>query len=174
MVKLTAIAVLILSCPATHAAGEKGNAAHLPEVEQTMLDAEKSLSRRALNMWAGGNSDDPKAIFTENYINHQEPSAGGGVKAIDLAAWLAIVESNHRAFPDLRVEILMQIVEGDKVATHWRFTGSQQGDYEGLPPTGKRVSWTGVQIDRFENGKIVESWVSWDKYTQFEELGLLE
>ena len=41
-------------------------------------------------------------------------------------------------------------------------------------PRASRVKWTGVQIDRFENGKIIESWVDWDKYRLFEELGFLK
>ena len=138
------------------------------------LSAEKELARRSLEMWAGNASVDPGVVFAEDYGNHQEPAAAGGVKAIDLAAWVKIVKSNHQAFPDLRVEILMQIAEGDTVATHWRFSATQTGPYEGHAPTGKRVSWTGVQIDRFENGKIAESWVSWDKYIQFKQLGLLD
>ena len=139
-----------------------------------MLEDKKSLSRRALEMWGGCNSDDPDSVFTKSYANHQEPTAAGGAGAVDLASWIALVESNHRAFPDLAVEILTQIGEGDRVATHWRFTATQQGAYHGLAPTGRRVSWTGVQIDRFEHGRIAESWVSWDKYTQFDELGLLK
>ena len=44
------------------------------------------------------------------------------------------------------------------------------GTYLGRPPTGRRATWTGVQIDRFANGKIIESWVDWDKYRLFEAL----
>ena len=44
----------------------------------------------------------------------------------------------------------------------------------GLPPTGTEITWTGVQIDRFEDGKIVESWVDWDKYRLFQGLGLVK
>ena len=51
---------------------------------------------------------------------------------------------------------------------------TQTGIYLGHPPTGKRAIWTGVQIDRFENGKIVESWVDWDKYRLFETLGFVK
>jgi predicted ester cyclase len=69
---------------------------------------------------------------------------------------------------------LLQIAEGDVVATHWEFSATQSGDFRGQAATGKRATWTGVQIDRFGGGKIVESWVSWDKYRFFEQLGLVE
>lgn len=137
------------------------------------LSEMKDLARRSLQMWAGDAALETGAVFAEAYVNHQEPAASGGVKGIDLATWTAIVEANHRAFPDLKVDILAQIAEGDRVATHWRFTATHSGPYEGLAPTGRGLSWTGVQIDRFEGGRIAESWVSWDKFTQFEALGLL-
>lgn len=139
----------------------------------TTLEANKALARRSLEMWASGNSDDPAEIFSADYINHQEPAASGGVKGIDLKTWRSVVYGHHRAFSNSTVEILLQVAEGDFVATHWRFTVANTGTYLERPPTGRTISWTGVQIDRFDNGKIAESWVSWDKYTQFEGLGLL-
>lgn len=144
------------------------------EMEPTMdLKHHKSLSRESLQMWAGDSSGDPSDIFAETYRNHQEPAAGGGVTAIGLEQWIDLVKANHQAFPDLEVKFLQQVAEDDLVATHWQFSATQRGTYEGLAPTDKRVTWTGMSIDRFEDGKIVESWVSWDKYTQFEALGLI-
>lgn len=137
-----------------------------------MQDLE-ALSRRALLMWNSETSDIASEIFAPDYINHQQPLAAGGHGTLDLAEWEAVVAANHHAYPNLRVEILMQIAEGDRVVTYWRFDGMQQGSYEGLAPTGKRVTWTGVSIDAFKNGRIVETWVVWDKYTQFRTLGLI-
>jgi predicted ester cyclase len=48
------------------------------------------------------------------------------------------------------------------------------GEYKGLRPTGKELTWTGVVTDRFEDGKIVETWVNRDKFRMFEELGLVK
>jgi predicted ester cyclase len=124
-------------------------------------------------MWAGGAAIETEGVFAEDYVNHQEPSVEGGVTAIGLADWVELVKEHHRAFPDLRVEILTQIAEGDRVATHWRFSGTQIGAYEDREPTGRAVRWAGIQIDRFVGGRIAESWVSWDKYGLFAQLGLL-
>jgi predicted ester cyclase len=138
------------------------------------LDKEKKLSRRSLEMWGSGNADKPDEVFAEDYVNHQESAAAGNVKALDLAGWKAVVAENHRAFSDFQVTILMQIAEGDLVATRWQFEATHIGIYLGHPPTGKRVTWTGVQIDRIANGKIAESWVDWDKYRLFETLGFVK
>ena len=141
--------------------------------EPMSLDAMKTLSKQVVGMWAGDATVD-QSLFTPDFKNHQEPLAEGGVKALDLSAWVALVEGNHKIFPDLAVTILSQVAEGDQVSTHWRFTGTQEGTYEGLAPTGKTVTWTGVSIHRFVDNKVAEAWVVWDKYYLFEQLGLIE
>ena len=148
----------------------------LPElrVPTMSFDDEKSLSRRAIDRWASNNSDTTEDIFAANYSNHQEPYAAGGTKALSLEAWEKLVREYHGAFSNSTVRVLMQIAEGDFVATQWKITATQTGSYLGHAPSGKTVTWTGVSIDRFENGKIVESWVNWDKYSLLEGLGMLK
>lgn len=138
------------------------------------MDERRNLSRRSLGMWASGNSDRAEDIFADTYVNHQEPNAEGGVTSLDLAGWQDVVRQNHEAFPDLRVHILVQIAENDLVATRWRFEATQTGSYLGHPASGRRAVWSGVQIDRFADGRIVESWVDWDKYGLFAQLGFIE
>jgi hypothetical protein len=53
------------------------------------LDAQKSLSRRSLEMWASKNADNPEEIFAKNYVNHQESDAKGGVASVDLQGCIA-------------------------------------------------------------------------------------
>jgi len=134
----------------------------------------KAKALREIQMWASDNSDTPEDFIAENYVNHQEPYVEGGVVGVSLEAWKDLLKGYHHAFSKSNVNVPMQIAEGDLVATKWEITATQTGDYVGLAPTGKEVSWTGVQISRFENGKIVESWVDWDKYTLFEGLGLVK
>ena len=138
------------------------------------LDHEKKLARRSLMMWESDNTDAVTAIFAPNYVNHQESAVGGTLESLNLEEWKKLVQQNHRAFPNLRVTILMQIAEDDLVATRWQFTATQAGAYLGHAATQKQATWTGVQIDRFESGKIVASWVDWDKYRLFKELGFLK
>lgn len=76
--------------------------------------------------------------------------------------WKNFVIQFHQAFPDFHDTIEDQIAEGDKVVTRFTSTGTQKGEIMGIQPTNKKVSWTGIAINRIENGKIVESWVNWD------------
>lgn len=142
-------------------------------VQMVSVEAKKELSRRSLAMWESGNTDDPGAVFAPDYANHQEPGAQGGVGTLSLDNWKSVVAQNHIAFPDLKLTVLMQVAEGDFVATHWQFSGTQTGEYLGQPATGRKATWRGVQIDRIADGKIAESWVSWDKYTLFNDLDML-
>jgi steroid delta-isomerase-like uncharacterized protein len=71
------------------------------------------------------------------------------------------------AFPDLVYTIEDEIADGDRVVVRWTARGTHRGMYHGVAPTGKRVTMSGIQINRLANGKIVEDW------TRFDELGLL-
>lgn len=129
---------------------------------------------RAIWMWASGNNDRPRDIFSEDYVNHQEPGVEGGVVDKTLNEWKALVSEYHQSFSDSQTKVLLQIAEDNLVCTRWEFTATHTGDFMGQAPTGKVITWRGVQIDRYEDGMIVESWVDWDKYTLFEGLGLVD
>jgi predicted ester cyclase len=67
------------------------------------------------------------------------------------------------AFPDFRAELQQQLVDGDRVASHWVFRGTHRGDLYGLPPTGVAVQFQNLSICRVEDGRIVQynSEVGW-------------
>jgi predicted ester cyclase len=64
----------------------------------------------------------------------------------------------YRAFPDLHITVEDLIEEGDKVVQRDTVTGTHQGEYNGLPPTGKSVAYNEIFIMRFVNGRIAEIW----------------
>jgi predicted ester cyclase len=71
----------------------------------------------------------------------------------------SIIRSYREAFPDLEVTIDNMVAERDKVAVQVTFVGTHRGVYEGFPPTRKKSRFTDMQILRFEDGKIVESFL---------------
>jgi predicted ester cyclase len=113
-------------------------------------------------------------VVAGNYQNRQEPDAADGTSTKGLRGWKELLKSYHEAFSNSKVEILGQIAENDMVATRWRITADHTGKFAGFAPTQKQSTWTGVSTDRFENGKIVESWVNWDKYSFLKGLGLVK
>ncbi|HEX7182269.1 MAG TPA: ester cyclase [Thermoanaerobaculia bacterium] len=78
-----------------------------------------------------------------------------------------------RAFPDLQIEIQDMLAEGDRVATRWRLRGTHTGPLMGIDPSQQRIDVGGLRIDRFANGKIVETWGSWDLLGLLEQIGAL-
>jgi steroid delta-isomerase-like uncharacterized protein len=68
------------------------------------------------------------------------------------------------AFPDFTSQIHDQIAEGDRIATRWSFEGTHLGTYHDLPPSGRRVRFTGISINRIENGLVVDEWIEFDQY----------
>jgi steroid delta-isomerase-like uncharacterized protein len=75
------------------------------------------------------------------------------------------------AFPDYQVTVEDQFAADDKVVTRWTAQGTHQGEFQGIPPTGKQVTVTGITISRHADGKIVESWFEWDALDLMEQLG---
>ena len=139
------------------------------------MEEQKALSAQAIGMWGDASLMDRIGdTLADGYMNHQAPDVNGGTQTIDEAGCIELLTEFHQAFSDTSVEILMQIGEGDTVATRWRFTATQTGTYLGLAPTDRTISWTGMQIDRFEDGLIAETWVNWDMYNMFEQLGLIK
>ena len=77
----------------------------------------------------------------------------------------------HRAYPDLHITVEDVIAEGDKVVARNTVTGTQQGMYMGLPPTGKSVRYDEIFIFRFAGDRIAETWGVVDVLSQLRQLG---
>ena len=74
------------------------------------------------------------------------------------------------AFPDMKATTEDIIAEGDKVVIRWTATGTHQGELMGIPASGRQVTWTGMTIYRFANGKIVENWWVYDALGMMQQI----
>lgn len=79
----------------------------------------------------------------------------------------------HRVFSDLDITVEDLIAEGDKVVGRNSVTGIHEGEYMGLPPTGKSVKYNEIFIFRFAGGRIAETWGVVDVFSQMKQLGLI-
>jgi predicted ester cyclase len=77
----------------------------------------------------------------------------------------------RRGFPDVANTIEDLMAEGDKVVARWRSRATHQGEYMGIPPTGKEVEVTGITLYRIQGGKIAESWNVEDKFGLLRQIG---
>jgi predicted ester cyclase len=65
------------------------------------------------------------------------------------------------------------IAEGDKVASRVTLSATHQGEFQGIPPTGKQVTQTGIDLLRIAGGKVVERWGEFDNLGLLQQLGVL-
>ena len=78
-----------------------------------------------------------------------------------------------RGLPDLHLTIEDLIAEGDKVVMRASVTGTHQGEYMGLPPTGKWITYNEIFIWRLAGGRITEMWGVVDVFAQLKQLGVI-
>lgn len=83
------------------------------------------------------------------------------------------VEALLNAFPDTRVEVVHLMAEGDWTAVHFRATGTHQGDFMGIAPTGKPIDIRGTSFQRFKEGKMVEEWEIVQEMAMMRQLGVV-
>src|SRR6202035_5828972 len=72
----------------------------------------------------------------------------GTKEPMDNSAWSAFMIAFTSAFPDSRISIESCIAEGDTVVSRWTLTGTHQGAFQGIPPTGRSVKFTGLELNR--------------------------
>jgi predicted ester cyclase len=136
-----------------------------------MSEQNKAVSRRVVEeLFVGGKLELADELFDRNFVGHDvaSPEPLRGPEGVKQQA-----EGYRAAFPDLRLTIDDQLAEGDTVATRWTARGTHNGDLFGIAPTGKQATITGITIDRFSGGKIVESWDNWDALGLMQQLGVV-
>lgn len=85
-------------------------------------------------------------------------------------SWRSGVEIINNAFPDLRAEIEDIFGSGDRVAVRLTFRGTHQGDLEGIPATGRHVTYSSNEIYRVTDGLIAEEWICSDVASLFRQI----
>jgi predicted ester cyclase len=104
-------------------------------------------------------------LMGDPYVSHDLPS--------DPAALKRFIDGFHLAFPDGQIIIEQMIAEGDTVALHATFHGTQTGQFQDIPPTGKAVTVPAQDMYRLSEGKIVEHWGGPNQLSLLQQLGVL-
>lgn len=114
-----------------------------------------------------GNFEKFDALVAADAIEHdpapdQQPGPEG---------YAAFFGTLRGAFPDMKVEVEQLIADEDNVAFAYTLTGTHNGDFMGIPATGKKIKARGMQISKFKDGKMVERWGSSDELGILKQLG---
>jgi steroid delta-isomerase-like uncharacterized protein len=130
----------------------------------------KTLVRRFVDeVQSGGNIDLIDELCSPEFVNHSAPP---GMPA-DCEGVKLVTAMFRQAFPDSYFTVEDMIAEGDKVATRKTFHGTHEGEFLGIPPTGRPVSIGLIDIVRVADGRVVEHWSIGDSLGMMEQLGVI-
>ena len=83
--------------------------------------------------------------------------------ALDSDAWVEFLGTFLEGFPDLHLEVQDTVADEGMNAQRILFTGTHTGHFRGLPPTGRKVRFSGIEISRMVGGKVTEHWFQWTR-----------
>lgn len=135
------------------------------------VEENKAIVRRFMEeVVRKGNLVLANEIFTADFIYHPPPL---GLPMRGPEAIIQRVATIRTAFPDIQYTVEDEIAENDKVVHRLTGRGTHQGEFLGMSPTGKQVTWTVTAIYRIAGGKIAERWLNVDDLGIMQQLGAI-
>jgi steroid delta-isomerase-like uncharacterized protein len=133
----------------------------------------KTTCRRFHDLWNTGDAELISKTIDEvvepDVLLHTPLQEATGAQALK-----QVMAMLHRVLPDLHLTVEDLIAEGDKVVAKNAVTGTHQGEYMGLSPTGKSVAYNEIFIFRFVDGRIAEIWGVVDVFSLMKQLGVIQ
>ena len=139
-------------------------------LEENRMSSEesKTLGRRIVEALNSGNLTTIDEVLAPGYVD-RTPFPGS---TPDRDGFKQGLTKFRAAFPDFRYTIDDEIVAGDKLVHRLTGRGTQKGEFQGVPATGKQATWSEIHIGRLVNGKVVEHWGLLDQLGMLQQLGL--
>ena len=133
------------------------------------VEQNKEVTRRTIEeVMNQGKVELIPELFDPNYV-HRGP---GGQEVRGQEGWKQTVLNSRAAFPDIRYTIVELVGEANRVVCQHSATGTHKGDYMGIPATGKQIATGGMFVNRFEGGKVVETWGVSNPVLMYQQLGV--
>ena len=133
------------------------------------VEENKALVRRFFDAFGRNDFAALEAVTSQDVVYHTAPP---GLSA-GIEGYRELMAMYVSAFPDVQITVDDMIAEGDKVVTRFTAHGTHQGELQGIAPTGKPVTVTGIETMRVSGGKIVEGWVEFDQLGMLQQLGVI-
>ena len=135
-----------------------------------ITDMKHTAERIPLEVLNTGNFGLLDELLAPEFVDH---TPIGGV-APTREGLKASAQALRTAFPDLRYTIEDSIAYGDQIVHRLSATGTMTGEFMGVPPTGKRATWTEIHIGRGINGRMTEHWGLADSLGMLTQLGIVQ
>ncbi len=115
------------------------------------------------------NWDALDALVAPNYVRDCQATPDVTVNCLD--DFKAYLKQDAATFPDSRITIDRLVAEGDQVAFYCTYTGTQKGQMGPFPPSDRQMTLEFAGIHRIEDGKLAETWLTWDNLAALTQLG---
>ena len=139
--------------------------------QESYLERNKELIRRMdEEVWNKGNLEIMGELYSPDFVWHFLPL---GSETVGIDSLQEHVRNHRVAFPDWTEEIKQIVAEGDLVAIHYVSKGTNEGSFQGNPPTGRTVEINEMSIFRIVDGKITEQWLIPDLLSLNQQLGFI-
>jgi steroid delta-isomerase-like uncharacterized protein len=147
--------------------------AALVELEKFQTQAKVEEQNKALVLrWfeedEQGNDEIWNEVCSPDYAAHFPSNSESMTQEEHFQAW----QMMKKAFPDVKDTIVDAIAKDDKVVLRVIIGGTHSGEFMGIPPTGKKVEWSGQETFRISDGKVVECWMDVDMLGLMQQLGM--
>jgi steroid delta-isomerase-like uncharacterized protein len=130
----------------------------------------KEIARRLLEDPWRGKLDETLEFVGDDYIGHV-PGSPEPLRGKD--AFREFATTFLTAFPDGTITVDDDFAEGDFVASRWTGTGTNTGEFLGMPATGRQITVEGMTFSRIEGGTVREDWTLWDTLSFMQQLGAI-
>jgi steroid delta-isomerase-like uncharacterized protein len=134
-----------------------------------MSDNKATMQRVYEEIFSQGKLDVIDELLADDFVEHEElpPGIPPGKESPR-----ALVGMLRNAFPDFRATVEEMLEDGDKVIIRARFSGTHQGEFMGIPPTGKKFDVAVIDIIEFRDGKGIAHWGVMDMAAMMQQLGI--
>jgi steroid delta-isomerase-like uncharacterized protein len=129
----------------------------------------KSLNYRWIKAFNDRDWKTERAVRGDNFRAY----LSGAKEPLDNGAWSGFMAAFTKGFSDSRISIESCISEGDTVVTRWTLTGTHQGEFQGIPPTGQPVKFSGLEFNRAVDGRFVEHHSMFDNIALLQQIGAI-
>ena len=109
------------------------------------------------------------AYRTPDFVAHMS----GTPEPLNNDGWNAFMVQFTEAFPDAQISVAASVAQRDLVASRWTISGTHRGMFQGVPATGRLVTFTGIDFNRIVDGKVAEHWAQFDLVAVLQQMGAL-
>ncbi|GAB2774154.1 ester cyclase [Salinimicrobium soli] len=129
----------------------------------------KEIVVKAFEVVGNGNFEEMGNYISQDYKRHCQATPDLKIESLD--AFKEFIRMDRQSIPDQKLDVKMLIAEDDLVAFWATYSGTQTGQMGPFPPSGKTAELDFAGVHRIEDGKIAETWVTWDNMAILTQLG---